>query len=275
MPSRGSRKGVASFDAADWDRCAGRGNPFLSHAFLSALEESGSATAQTGWQPVPIAIDGPDGAPGRGDAGLCQEPQPGRICVRPCLGRRLRARGRRIIIPSCRSRCRSRRCPGGGCSPAIRMLAPRADRRRRGGGARQHGLSSAHATFIADERSALVRGGGLADPHRQPVPLAQRRLSPASTISSPRSSSRKRKAIRKERARGAGGARDRPLDRRRDRGGALGRLLALLPGYRRAQMGPALSDPRLLLLARRADGRPDAADLRAIATACRSPARST
>ena len=55
--------GVAAFDAQDWDRCAGPGNPFLSHAFLSALEESGSATARTGWQPAPIAIDGPDGRP--------------------------------------------------------------------------------------------------------------------------------------------------------------------------------------------------------------------
>ena len=55
--------GVSSFAPADWDRCAGTGNPFLSHAFLSALEESGSATARTGWQPVPIAIDGADGRP--------------------------------------------------------------------------------------------------------------------------------------------------------------------------------------------------------------------
>ena len=55
--------GVASFDAQDWDRCAGSGNPFLSHAFLAALEDSGSATARTGWQPLPIAIDGPDGRP--------------------------------------------------------------------------------------------------------------------------------------------------------------------------------------------------------------------
>ncbi len=55
--------GVSSFNAADWDRCAGTGNPFLSHAFLSALEESGSATARTGWQPAPIAIDTADGRP--------------------------------------------------------------------------------------------------------------------------------------------------------------------------------------------------------------------
>jgi predicted N-acyltransferase len=56
-------EGVASFAAADWDRCAGGGDPFLSHAFLSALEDSGSATVRTGWQPIPIAIDGPDGRP--------------------------------------------------------------------------------------------------------------------------------------------------------------------------------------------------------------------
>jgi len=35
----------------DWDACAGSDNPFLSHAFLSAMEESGSACADTGWVP--------------------------------------------------------------------------------------------------------------------------------------------------------------------------------------------------------------------------------
>jgi predicted N-acyltransferase len=54
-------RGVPAFDAAEWDACAGTGNPFTTHAFLSALEESGSATARTGWQPVPLAIDGDDG----------------------------------------------------------------------------------------------------------------------------------------------------------------------------------------------------------------------
>ena len=53
--------GVASFDAGMWDACAGDGNPFVSHAFLSALESSGSATTRAGWQPVPIVIDGADG----------------------------------------------------------------------------------------------------------------------------------------------------------------------------------------------------------------------
>ena len=49
--------------AADWDACAGTANPFVSHAFLAALEESGSVGGRTGWQPLPIIIDGPDGRP--------------------------------------------------------------------------------------------------------------------------------------------------------------------------------------------------------------------
>jgi predicted N-acyltransferase len=53
--------GVASIPAAEWDACASAGNPFVSHAFLSILERSGSATAEAGWQPVPVIIDGADG----------------------------------------------------------------------------------------------------------------------------------------------------------------------------------------------------------------------
>jgi predicted N-acyltransferase len=56
-------EGVVSFSKEDWDACAGDANPFVSHDFLSALEESGSATARAGWQPVPVAIDGADGRP--------------------------------------------------------------------------------------------------------------------------------------------------------------------------------------------------------------------
>ncbi len=55
--------GIAAFSAADWNACAGDANPFVSHGFLSALEESGSAVSRTGWQPVPIAIDDADGRP--------------------------------------------------------------------------------------------------------------------------------------------------------------------------------------------------------------------
>ncbi len=42
---------IAEIAAADWDACAGAGNPFVSHAFLSAMEDSGSAGSETGWLP--------------------------------------------------------------------------------------------------------------------------------------------------------------------------------------------------------------------------------
>ena len=59
MPA--SAPGVSSIDAADWDRVAGD-HPFVSHAFLSALEESGSVGPGTGWTPAPILIDDDAGA---------------------------------------------------------------------------------------------------------------------------------------------------------------------------------------------------------------------
>jgi predicted N-acyltransferase len=42
---------IADIPAADWDACAGDGNPFVTHALLSAFEDSGSATAREGWMP--------------------------------------------------------------------------------------------------------------------------------------------------------------------------------------------------------------------------------
>ncbi|MDE2198119.1 MAG: N-acetyltransferase [Rhodospirillales bacterium] len=42
---------IAEIPAAEWDRCAGTDNPFVSHAFLAAVEESGSAGPRTGWLP--------------------------------------------------------------------------------------------------------------------------------------------------------------------------------------------------------------------------------
>jgi predicted N-acyltransferase len=54
-------------DAAEdgWDACANPSpefyNPFLSYAFLSALEESGCADARTGWAPCHFVLRGGDG----------------------------------------------------------------------------------------------------------------------------------------------------------------------------------------------------------------------
>jgi predicted N-acyltransferase len=52
---------IAEVDAADWDACAGDIDPFVSHAFLHALEESGSATAEEGWLPQHLVVADDDG----------------------------------------------------------------------------------------------------------------------------------------------------------------------------------------------------------------------
>jgi len=48
--------GVSGLNPRAWDRLSAD-DPFLSHAFLSALEESGSVGPGTGWTPAPILIE--------------------------------------------------------------------------------------------------------------------------------------------------------------------------------------------------------------------------
>ena len=47
---------IAEIDALDWDACAGADNPFVSHAFLACVENSGSAGPRTGWLPQHAAL---------------------------------------------------------------------------------------------------------------------------------------------------------------------------------------------------------------------------
>jgi predicted N-acyltransferase len=47
---------IADISPADWNACAGSDNPFVSHEFLSALEDSGSAGPRTGWLPQHAAL---------------------------------------------------------------------------------------------------------------------------------------------------------------------------------------------------------------------------
>lgn len=54
---------LRDIDPGAWDRCAGDDNPFICHAFLRALEESGSATAETGWLGQHILLTDDAGAP--------------------------------------------------------------------------------------------------------------------------------------------------------------------------------------------------------------------
>ncbi|WP_188762713.1 GNAT family N-acetyltransferase [Sandarakinorhabdus glacialis] len=54
---------AADISTADWNACAGADNPFVSHEFFHALEASGSACARTGWQPAHIVVDDAAGTP--------------------------------------------------------------------------------------------------------------------------------------------------------------------------------------------------------------------
>ena len=47
---------VGSFDRDAWNALGGDRNPFVSHEFLTAMEDSGSVGEGTGWDPVPIVI---------------------------------------------------------------------------------------------------------------------------------------------------------------------------------------------------------------------------
>jgi len=73
-------EGMAAVSAADWSGLGGAArtslsdssgsdtesgtiyNPFVSHAFLSSLEDSGSVSAETGWLPRHIVLRAPDGS---------------------------------------------------------------------------------------------------------------------------------------------------------------------------------------------------------------------
>ena len=64
---------IAAVDAAAWDACANppgldedaaegeRFNPFVAHAFLHALEASGSTGGRSGWTPAHVIVEDPSG----------------------------------------------------------------------------------------------------------------------------------------------------------------------------------------------------------------------
>lgn len=51
---------ITEIDEATWNACAGDANPTVSHAFFSALEESGAVRPQTGWLPQHLLLKDAD-----------------------------------------------------------------------------------------------------------------------------------------------------------------------------------------------------------------------
>src|SRR5258708_2980322 len=48
---------IAEIPTAKWDACAGTDNPFVTHGFLTALEDSGSVGNDSGWIPRHLMIE--------------------------------------------------------------------------------------------------------------------------------------------------------------------------------------------------------------------------
>jgi len=153
--------GVAAVDADQWNRCAGDADPFLSHAFLCALEESESVGGGTGWESAPIVIERSGGevlacAPayfkshsqgeyvfdhGWADAwhragGNYYPKLQIAVPFSPVPGRRL------LTAPG---------APPDLASALIRTAEQVVER---------HGISSAHATFVSPDQIGLFEGAG-------------------------------------------------------------------------------------------------------------------
>ena len=47
---------IHDIPAKEWAQCAGPDNPFVSHDFLSALEDSGSTGRTSGWIPRHVSL---------------------------------------------------------------------------------------------------------------------------------------------------------------------------------------------------------------------------
>ena len=143
--------GVADVPAAQWDALAAR-DPFLSHAFLSSMEDSGSVGPGTGWSPAPILIEDGDRLAGAAPAYLKSHSQGEYVFDHGWADAWERAGGQyypklQIAVPFTPV-------------PGPRLLGARPQQLLAAAEAVtiQNGLSSAHITFI-DERGASECGG--------------------------------------------------------------------------------------------------------------------
>ena len=189
--------GVSGFDAAAWDACAGDANPFVSHAFLSALEDSGSAVARTGWQPLPIVFDEADGTlAGVAPAYAKSHSQGEYVFDHSWADAWERAGGR--YYPKLLIAVPFSPVPG----PRLLTRTPAAARALIAGAEAlvdRHSMSGAHANFIADDQLDVFRDAGWLVREGTQFHWANRGYATFDDFLGDLAS-RKRKAIRKERA---------------------------------------------------------------------------
>ncbi|MES2498598.1 MAG: GNAT family N-acetyltransferase [Pseudomonadota bacterium] len=190
-------EGVASFDRAEWDACAGSDNPFVSHDFLSALEQSGSAIPRTGWQPIPIAIDGADGRPAAILPAYAKSHSQGEYVFDHAWADAWQRAGGdyypklQIAVPFSPVPGPRMLLRDASLAPALIAAAEAL--------VEQHGLSSAHATFVAPDQIPMFEAAGWLIRTDRQFHWANRGYGCFDDFLGALAS-RKRKAIRKERA---------------------------------------------------------------------------
>jgi hypothetical protein len=183
---------IAALPAEDWDNLVG-GDPFLSHAFLSCLEQSGSVGGRSGWSPAPLLVERDQRLIAAAPAYLKSHSQGEYVFDHGWADAWQRAGGQyypklQIAVPFTPV-------------PGPRLLGSAPQQLLAGAEAltEQNGLSSAHITFIdevgaaqCEQRGWLSRFGIQYHWHNRDYSSFEEFLGALS--------SRKRKAIRKERA---------------------------------------------------------------------------
>jgi uncharacterized protein len=195
--------GVSALDSAEWDALNATANPFVSRAFLAALEESGSVGKGTGWSPAPIVIRGTDGKlAGALPAYLKTHSQGEYVFDHGWADAYERAGGH--YYPKLQIAAPFSPVPGPrllGAPDQFSQLLAAAE-----AVVRQNGLSSAHATFVDEDQLAAFRAADWLIRSGTQFHWANNDYASFDDFMVSLSS-RKRRAIRKERA-GAQGAVD-------------------------------------------------------------------
>ncbi|HEU5286349.1 MAG TPA: GNAT family N-acetyltransferase [Sphingomicrobium sp.] len=185
--------GVSQLDSGAWDRLAG-GDPFVSHAFLAALEQSASVGPGTGWSPAPILVEDQAGALlAAAPAYLKSHSQGEYVFDHGWADAFERAGGR--YYPKLQVAVPFTPVPGPrllGAWPQQLLAAAEAV-------TVQNGLSSAHVTFIDEAGAAEAERRGWLIRHGIQYHWLNRGYRDFDDFLG-RLTSRKRKAIRKERA---------------------------------------------------------------------------
>ena len=149
---------VSALDAGQWDALNRAANPFVGHAFLTALEESGSVGAGTGWSPAPIIIRDADGElAGALPAYLKSHSQGEYVFDHAWADAYERAGGRyypKLQIAAPFSPVPGPRLLARDDETALKLL------RAAESVVLQNGLSSAHATFVDAAQLELFRKAG-------------------------------------------------------------------------------------------------------------------